>query len=253
MAPDPGVLLVPEALYLGHAQANPFIGIHAVLARAAYSVIVDLSTRKNYRPMVRAGVLAHGCTHLGTRELRYAVSCRQSCWRYHTRSNPLRDPVSVPRPGRAGNLFVRHCQASRLCCDNVDDILCAISARMLDEGGANGFQISPPYYAPDYYDDLVSLLIPERQAQGLYRDAYRGNTLAEHVRDSGACGHRNSDPNRHKWVGQIIGSLNTLGSGHATDGGQPLVHRQQLMRITHHVDLVNLAAGIGLESDGLDH
>ena len=59
-------------------------------------------------------------------------------------------------------------------------------AGMLDEGGGNGFQISPPYYAPDYYDDLVTLLIPELQARGLYRDGYHGNTLAEHVRDIGA-------------------------------------------------------------------
>ena len=52
---------------------------------------------------------------------------------------------------------------------------------LLEEGGGDGFQISPPYYGPDYYADLVDLLIPELQKRGVYRDAYTGNTLRDHL------------------------------------------------------------------------
>ena len=31
----------------------------------------------------------------------------------------------------------------------------------LEDGGGNGFQITPPFYAPDYYEELVDLLVPE--------------------------------------------------------------------------------------------
>jgi FMN-dependent oxidoreductase (nitrilotriacetate monooxygenase family) len=52
---------------------------------------------------------------------------------------------------------------------------------LLEEGGGDGFQISPPYYAPDYYADLVDLLVPVLQKRGLYRDDYPGNTLREYL------------------------------------------------------------------------
>lgn len=51
----------------------------------------------------------------------------------------------------------------------------------LEEGGGNGFQITPPFYAPDYYEDLVNLLVPELQKRGVYRDDYTGTTLREHL------------------------------------------------------------------------
>jgi len=54
---------------------------------------------------------------------------------------------------------------------------------MLEEGGGSGFQISPPYHAPAYFNDLVEMLIPELRKRGLYRDDYCGTTLAEHVRE----------------------------------------------------------------------
>jgi long-chain alkane monooxygenase len=53
----------------------------------------------------------------------------------------------------------------------------------LESGGGNGFQISPPYYAPDYYADLVDLLVPELRRRGRHRKDYSGATLADHVRD----------------------------------------------------------------------
>ncbi len=51
----------------------------------------------------------------------------------------------------------------------------------LEAGGGNGFQITPPFYAPDYYEDVVNLLVPELQKRGVYRDDYTGTTLREHV------------------------------------------------------------------------
>jgi len=51
----------------------------------------------------------------------------------------------------------------------------------LEEGGGNGFLISPPYYAPDYYADLADLLVPELQRRGLYRQEYTGETLHDHL------------------------------------------------------------------------
>ena len=53
----------------------------------------------------------------------------------------------------------------------------------LEAGGGNGFQITPPFYAPDYYEDLVNLLVPELQKRGVYRNDYTGTTLHEHVAD----------------------------------------------------------------------
>ena len=55
----------------------------------------------------------------------------------------------------------------------------------LEEGGGNGFQITPPFYAPDYYEDLVDLLVPELQKRGVYRGDYTGTTLREHLCGSG--------------------------------------------------------------------
>ena len=53
--------------------------------------------------------------------------------------------------------------------------------QFLSAGVGNGFQITPPYYAPDYYDDLVRLLVPELQRRGVYRERYTGQTLREHL------------------------------------------------------------------------
>lgn len=52
---------------------------------------------------------------------------------------------------------------------------------LLREGGGHGFQLTPPYYAPDYYRDLVDLLIPELQRRGVYRTSYRRETLRERM------------------------------------------------------------------------
>jgi alkanesulfonate monooxygenase SsuD/methylene tetrahydromethanopterin reductase-like flavin-dependent oxidoreductase (luciferase family) len=48
---------------------------------------------------------------------------------------------------------------------------------LLEEGGGNGFQITPAWYAPDYYRDIVDLLVPELQKRGCFRKKYSGRNL----------------------------------------------------------------------------
>jgi long-chain alkane monooxygenase len=50
---------------------------------------------------------------------------------------------------------------------------------LLAEGGGDGFQITPSYYAPDYFNDLVRDLIPVLQARGAFRNGYEGKTLRD--------------------------------------------------------------------------
>lgn len=53
--------------------------------------------------------------------------------------------------------------------------------QLLVHGGGDGFQISPGYYAPVYYRDIVELLIPVLQERGLFRKEYGGCTLRDHM------------------------------------------------------------------------
>ncbi len=50
---------------------------------------------------------------------------------------------------------------------------------LLEEGGGDGFQITPAYYAPDFFEDLVTLLVPVLQARGVLRREYEGATLRD--------------------------------------------------------------------------
>jgi alkanesulfonate monooxygenase SsuD/methylene tetrahydromethanopterin reductase-like flavin-dependent oxidoreductase (luciferase family) len=52
---------------------------------------------------------------------------------------------------------------------------------LLEEGGGTGFQITPSYYAPHYYADLVEHLIPVLQKRGVLRTEYHGNTLRDYM------------------------------------------------------------------------
>jgi len=47
-------------------------------------------------------------------------------------------------------------------------------------GAADGFNIMPPVM-PGGLDDFVNLVVPELQKRGLYRRAYQGTTLREHL------------------------------------------------------------------------
>ena len=49
------------------------------------------------------------------------------------------------------------------------------------EGGAcDGFNVMPPMM-PNGLDDFVGLVVPELQRRGLFRTAYRGSTLRDHL------------------------------------------------------------------------
>ncbi|MFB7512553.1 NtaA/DmoA family FMN-dependent monooxygenase [Streptomyces sp. NPDC056144] len=52
--------------------------------------------------------------------------------------------------------------------------------RFARHGAIDGFNITP-YLIPDGLDDIVDLLVPELQERGLYRTAYTGTTLREHL------------------------------------------------------------------------
>ncbi len=57
---------------------------------------------------------------------------------------------------------------------------------LLEEGGGDGFQFTPSYYAPDYFADLNKMLIPELQKRGVYRTEYKGGTLRDTMNDEKA-------------------------------------------------------------------
>lgn len=50
---------------------------------------------------------------------------------------------------------------------------------LLEEGGGDGFQITPSYYAPHYYRDIVDNLIPVLVKRGVFRDEYEAQTLRD--------------------------------------------------------------------------
>ncbi|MEV7392010.1 NtaA/DmoA family FMN-dependent monooxygenase [Streptomyces sp. NPDC091215] len=53
-------------------------------------------------------------------------------------------------------------------------------AHFVRHGAVDGFNITP-YLIPDGLDDIVDLLVPELQERGVYRTAYTGTTLREHL------------------------------------------------------------------------
>ncbi len=57
-------------------------------------------------------------------------------------------------------------------------------AYLHQEGGGSGFQFSPAYYAPEYFEDIVDLLIPVLQERGLFRHEYAGAMLRDHLREA---------------------------------------------------------------------
>jgi hypothetical protein len=48
------------------------------------------------------------------------------------------------------------------------------------EGAADGFCVMPAYF-PGAFDEFVDLVVPELQRRGLYRKAYAGTTLRDHL------------------------------------------------------------------------
>ncbi len=54
---------------------------------------------------------------------------------------------------------------------------------LMEEGGGDGFQITPSYYGPDYFIDLNQMLIPELQRRGVFRTDYNGTTLRDYMNE----------------------------------------------------------------------
>jgi alkanesulfonate monooxygenase SsuD/methylene tetrahydromethanopterin reductase-like flavin-dependent oxidoreductase (luciferase family) len=48
------------------------------------------------------------------------------------------------------------------------------------EGAADGFCVMPAWF-PGAFDEFVDLVVPELQRRGLYRKAYTGTTLRDHL------------------------------------------------------------------------
>jgi len=66
-------------------------------------------------------------------------------------------------------------------------VLCGTPADIADTlgewfttGAADGFNILPPYF-PGAFDDFVDGVVPELQRRGLFRTAYAGTTLRDHL------------------------------------------------------------------------
>jgi FMN-dependent oxidoreductase (nitrilotriacetate monooxygenase family) len=53
-------------------------------------------------------------------------------------------------------------------------------AHFVRAGALDGFNVSP-YFTPDGLDDIVDKLVPELQERGVYRTAYTGTTLRDHL------------------------------------------------------------------------
>jgi alkanesulfonate monooxygenase len=87
---------------------------------------------------------------------------------------------------RRGNLTIRELYLSiaggnghRLVIGTPADIADAME-EWFTGGGADGFNILPPYL-PGGLEDVVEMVVPELQRRGLYRTAYEGTTLREHL------------------------------------------------------------------------
>jgi FMN-dependent oxidoreductase (nitrilotriacetate monooxygenase family) len=52
--------------------------------------------------------------------------------------------------------------------------------RWFVEGAADGFCVMPAYF-PGAFDEFIDLVVPELQRRGLYRKAYTGTTLRDHL------------------------------------------------------------------------
>jgi FMN-dependent oxidoreductase (nitrilotriacetate monooxygenase family) len=66
-------------------------------------------------------------------------------------------------------------------------VLCGSAERIADvlqewfeTGAADGFNVMPPYF-PGGFDDFVDGVVPILQSRGLFRTAYQGSTLRDHL------------------------------------------------------------------------
>ena len=120
---------------------------------------------------------------------------------YDVAGYPLDAPVPAPPPGENGSQTFHKVlyEAARRQNMTLRDlynltaaarghwVVCGTPARIADtleewfvEGAADGFNILPPYF-PGAFADFVDLVVPELQRRGLFRRAYRGMTLRDHL------------------------------------------------------------------------
>jgi FMN-dependent oxidoreductase (nitrilotriacetate monooxygenase family) len=120
---------------------------------------------------------------------------------YDVSGYPLDAPVPPPPPGENGSQTFHKVlyEAARRQNMTLRDlynltaaarghwVVCGTPARIADtleewfvEGAADGFNILPPYF-PGAFADFVDLVVPELQRRGLFRRAYRGMTLRDHL------------------------------------------------------------------------
>jgi len=119
---------------------------------------------------------------------------------YDVSGYPLDGPVPPPPPSEGGQTFHRVLyEMARRQNMTLRDlynltaaarghwVVCGTPAQVADtleewftSGAADGFNILPPYF-PGAFADFVDLVVPELQRRGLFRRAYRGTTLRDHL------------------------------------------------------------------------
>ena len=119
---------------------------------------------------------------------------------YDVSGYPLDGPVPAPPPSEGGRTFSRVLfETARRENMTMRDlynltaatrghwVVCGTPQRIADTleewfvgGAADGFNILPPYF-PGAFADFVDLVVPELQRRGLFRLAYQGTTLRDHL------------------------------------------------------------------------
>ncbi len=120
---------------------------------------------------------------------------------YDVSGYPLDAPVPPPPPGENGSqtfhkVLYETARRQNMTLRDLYNltaaarghwVLCGTPGRIADtleewfvEGAADGFNILPPYF-PGAFADFVDLVVPELQRRGLFRRAYRGRTLRDHL------------------------------------------------------------------------
>ena len=119
---------------------------------------------------------------------------------YDVSGYPLDGPVPPPPPSEGGRTFHRvlyeYARREKMTLRDLYNltaaarghwVVCGTPSHIADtleewfiEGAADGFNILPPYF-PGAFADFVDLVVPELQRRGLFRRAYRGTTLRDHL------------------------------------------------------------------------
>lgn len=63
---------------------------------------------------------------------------------------------------------------------NPQDVADGMEAE-IETTGSDGFMLRATYYKPDYFSDMIELVVPELQQRGRARIATRGRTLRDHI------------------------------------------------------------------------